>query len=90
MEKNMKQIISEELEQFHCSILLEEVKEKIRKLKAYGVEDDRIVAVMNEEELFPQVDNNRGIQDNAIRRQSHRGGNGTTCESCISVISFSS
>ena len=50
----MKQIISEELEQFHCSILLEEVKEKIRKLKAYGVEDDRIVAVMNEEELFPQ------------------------------------
>ena len=48
MEKNMKQIISEELEQFHCSILLEEVKEKIRKLKAYGVEDDRIVAVMNE------------------------------------------
>ena len=55
MDNKMKQIISEELEQFHCSILLEEVKEKIRKLKAYGVEDDKIVAVMNEEELFPQL-----------------------------------
>ena len=31
------------------------MKEKIRKLKAYGVEDDKIVAVMNEEELFPQL-----------------------------------
>lgn len=55
MEKQIQHMISKELEQFHCSILLEEVKEKIRKLKAYGVEDERIVAVMNEEELFPQL-----------------------------------
>ena len=55
METQMKQMISEELKQFHCSILLDEVKDKVRKLKAYGVDDAEIVAVMNEEELFPQL-----------------------------------
>jgi len=55
MEKQMKQFISKELEHFHCSILLDEVKEKVRRLKAYGVEDAEIIAVMNEEELFPQL-----------------------------------
>ena len=55
MEKRQKQSFSKELEQFHCSILLDEVKEKVRKLKAYGVGDDEIVAAMNEEELFPQL-----------------------------------
>lgn len=55
MDKELKQMLSKELEQFHCSILLEEVKEKVRKLKAYGIEDAEIVAAMNEEELFPQL-----------------------------------
>ena len=55
METQIKQMISEELKQFHCSILLDEVKEKVRKLKAYGVEDAEIVAAMNEEKLFPQL-----------------------------------
>lgn len=55
MENQMKQFISKELEHFHCSILLDEVKEKVRRLKAYGVEDSEIMAVMNEEELFPQL-----------------------------------
>lgn len=55
MENQMKQFISKELEQFHCSILLDEVKEKVRRLKAYGVEDAKIMAVLNEEELFPQL-----------------------------------
>ncbi len=55
MENQMKQFISKELEHFHCSILLDEVKEKVRRLKAYGVEDAEIIAVMNEEELFPQL-----------------------------------
>ena len=55
MEDQMKQMISEELKQFHCSILLDEVKENVRKLKAYGVDDAEIAAVMNEEELFPQL-----------------------------------
>ena len=55
MEKELKQMVSKELERFHCSILLDEVKEKVRKLKAYGVEEAEIVAAMNEEELFPQL-----------------------------------
>jgi len=55
MEKQVQRMFSKELEQFHCSILLDEVKEKVRKLKAYGVDDAEIVAAMNEEELFPQL-----------------------------------
>lgn len=55
MNKEVITIISKELEQFHCSILLDEVKEKVRKLKAYGVDDAEIVSAMNEEELFPQL-----------------------------------
>ena len=55
MERQIKQILSKELEYFHCSILLDEVKEKVRKLKAYGVEDAEIMSAMNEEELFPQL-----------------------------------
>ena len=55
MEKPLKQSFPKELELFHCSILLEEVKEKVRKLKAYGVAESEIMAAMNEEELFPQL-----------------------------------
>jgi hypothetical protein len=35
MEQKINRIISKELEQFHCSILLDEVREKVRKLKAF-------------------------------------------------------
>ncbi len=55
MDKELKDFISKELEQFHCSILLDEVKDKVRKLKAYGMEDTDILAAMNEEEFFPQL-----------------------------------
>ena len=55
MNRQLKLKVSKELEQFHCSILLDEVKEKVRKLKAYGVDEADIVAAMNEEELFPQL-----------------------------------
>ena len=55
MEKHVQKMFSKELEQFHCSILLDEVKEKVRKLKAYGVDDAEIVAAMNEEDVFPQL-----------------------------------
>ena len=55
MERQGKLKVSKELEQFHCVILLDEVKEKVRKLKAYGVDDAEIIAVMNEDELFPQL-----------------------------------
>ena len=53
MNEQLKEVVLKELEQFHCSILLDEVKEKVRKLKAYGVENAEIMVVMNEEELFP-------------------------------------
>lgn len=55
MDKVSKLMISEELKQFHCSILLDEVKDKVRKLKAYGVDEAEIAAAMNEEEFFPQL-----------------------------------
>lgn len=55
MEDTIKKMMKEELTKFHCSILLDEVKEKVRKLKAYGVDDSEILAAMNEEELFPQL-----------------------------------
>ena len=55
MERQGKLKVSKELEQFYCSILLDEVKENVRKLKAYGVDEADIVATMNEEELFPQL-----------------------------------
>ncbi len=55
MENTMKEMMKEELEQFHCSVLLDEVKEKVRKLRAYGVGDAEILTALNEEELFPQL-----------------------------------
>ncbi|MBR5038813.1 MAG: hypothetical protein IKX65_08850 [Prevotella sp.] len=55
MNRQLNGLFSKELKQFHCSILLEEVKEKVRKLKAYGVNDVEIIATMNEEEMFPQL-----------------------------------
>ena len=56
MEENLKKIVTKELEQFHCSILLDEMREKARKLRSYGVKDEEIVAAMDEDEdLFPQL-----------------------------------
>ena len=55
MDIELKSLISKELEQFHCSILLDELKDRVRKLKAYGVDDTEIMAAMNDEELFPQL-----------------------------------
>lgn len=55
MNEHVRQMVSKEMEQLYCFILLDEVKEKVRKLKAYGVEDTEIIEAMNEEELFPQL-----------------------------------
>lgn len=55
MENEIKHLVTKELERFHCSILLDEVRERVRKLKAYGIDDTEIAAAMNEEELFPQL-----------------------------------
>lgn len=55
METQMKEFVKEELKHFYCSILLDEVREKVRKLKAYGVQDAEIDAVMHDEELLPRL-----------------------------------
>lgn len=55
MDRQLIEFISKELEQFHCSILLDDMKEKVRKLKAYGVDDAEILSAMNDEYLFPQL-----------------------------------
>ena len=55
MDNHIKQLITKDMELFHCSILLEEVKEKIRKIKAYGLEDAEILTNVGGEELFPQL-----------------------------------
>lgn len=55
MEKQLKEMISKELEQFHCSILLDDVKEKVRKLKAYGIKETEIESIIHDKELFPQL-----------------------------------
>jgi len=55
MNRLFKKEFSTELAQFHCFVLMDEVKEIVRKLKAYGVDDSDILDAMNEEELFPQL-----------------------------------
>lgn len=55
MDKKIKELVWRELRQLHCSILLEEVKTKVNKLKAYGVTDNEIEAILHDIELFPQL-----------------------------------
>ncbi len=47
--------ITREMEQLHCYILLEEVKEKVHRLKSYGVGDDEIDALLHDDEIFPKL-----------------------------------
>ena len=58
-ETNMSKIFRNQVNEVfiasYCVILLDEVKEKVRKLKAYGVDEAEIMAAMSEEELFPQL-----------------------------------
>ncbi len=55
MEQKIRQMVSKELEHLYCSMLLDDVREKVRKLKAHGVADAEIAEAMNEEEVFPQL-----------------------------------
>ena len=47
--------ITKDMEQLHCFILLEDVKEKVRRLKSYGISDDELEELLHEEEIFPQL-----------------------------------
>ena len=42
--KNQKKTTNKELQQSHCSILMEEVKEKVQMLKEYGMSEREIVS----------------------------------------------
>ena len=88
MDKKGKFEISKELEQFYCSVLLDEVKEKVRKLKAYGVEEAEIMAAMNEEELFPQLIVTEDYKVVLSGKQPVEGRYGTIGESCLSFVPF--
>ena len=44
---NTKHETSKELKNSNCSILMEEVKEKVRKLKEYGMSESEIVSQLN-------------------------------------------
>ena len=47
--------ITKEMEQLYCYILLEEVKEKVSRLKSYGISDDDIETLLHDEEIFPKL-----------------------------------
>lgn len=53
MKSLEKPTVNEELKQFHCSLLLDEVREKVRKLKSYGIDECDIISAMREDDLFP-------------------------------------
>lgn len=55
MNVQVKQIISKELEQFYCSILLEEVRDKVRKLENYGVSKARLMSVLHNDDVLPPL-----------------------------------
>ena len=42
--RHTKDIENEELKQFHCSILIKEMKEKVQMLKAYGMTEEEIIS----------------------------------------------
>lgn len=55
MKDKQTPIVSDELKKFHCTILMQEVKEKVKKLKSYGVEAYDIASAIIEDESLPQL-----------------------------------
>ena len=51
MKKELEAIISQKLAEFHCTLLMEEMKNNIRRLRYYGVKDVDIKTVLYGEEL---------------------------------------
>ena len=51
MEQKIRQMVSKELEHLYCSMLLDDVREKVRKLKAHGVADAEIAEAIQYREL---------------------------------------
>ena len=53
MEKQIRRPYSKELEYFYCSILLDEIRDRVRKLRLYGVSDSEIESTLHDDTLFP-------------------------------------
>ena len=86
MKNEIKNMITKELEQFHCSILLSEVREKVRRLKAYGVKDAKIAEALNEDELLPQLVVTKDYQI-LLGSENPEGRDGTSVESYLLAFS---
>ena len=52
---NTKDTTNEELKQFHCSILMAEVKEKVQMLKEYGMSEAEIVSGLHTNQEQPKL-----------------------------------
>ena len=55
MDNKLKELVSNEMKQLHSSILLDEIRDKVRRLKAYGVDDSEIEAAIYNIELLPKI-----------------------------------
>lgn len=55
MTNHMKDTENEELKQFHCSILIKEMQEKVQMLKAYGMTEKEIVSRLFSIQSLPQL-----------------------------------
>ena len=55
IKEEYKDIVKNDKERFNCSILLGEVRERIRKLRAYGIDDAVIEAIMHEDSILPKL-----------------------------------
>lgn len=52
---NMKDKENEELKQFHCSILIKEMQEKVQMLKTYGMTEKEIISQLFGSQSLPQL-----------------------------------
>ena len=52
---NTKDAMNDELKQFHCSIIMAEVREKVQMLREYGMSDEEIESHLRETKSFPQL-----------------------------------
>ena len=55
MKKHIKDTENEELKRFHCSVLMEEVKERVRILMEYGVRETDIISYLFNKSMSPQL-----------------------------------
>lgn len=52
---NTKDTMNEELKQFHCSIIMAEVREKVQMLREYGMSDAEIESHLRGTQSFPKL-----------------------------------